>query len=95
MTVKILIKRTVPDDKEKELMPLLKELRNLGVNQPGYISGETLKNVDNPNEVLVISTWRSAIDWNEWVRNDKRREIQDQIDFLLQAITEYNVYAYV
>lgn len=95
MTVKILIKRTVPQDKEKELMPLLKELRNLGVNQPGYISGETLKNVDNPNEVLVISTWQSAIDWNEWVRNDKRREIQDQIDFLLQAITEYSVYDYV
>jgi heme-degrading monooxygenase HmoA len=95
MTVKILIKRSVPTDKEKELMPLLKELRNLGVNQPGYISGETLKNVDNPNEVLVISTWRSSIDWNEWVQNDKRREIQAQIDFLLQATTEYNVYDYV
>lgn len=95
MTVKILIKRTVPADKEKELMPLLKKLRNLGVNQPGYISGETLKNVDNPNEVLVISTWQSVIDWSEWVHNDKRREIQDQIDFLLQARTEYNVYDYV
>ena len=95
MTVKIIIKRTVPDEKEKELMPLLKELRNLGVNQPGYISGETLKNVDNPNEVMVISTWRSAADWNEWVRNDRRKEIQDQIDFLLQATTEYSVYDYV
>ena len=95
MTVKIIIKRTVPDEKENELMPLLKELRNLGVNQPGYISGETLKNVDNPNEVMVISTWRSAADWNEWVRNDRRKEIQDQIDFLLQATTEYSVYDYV
>ncbi len=95
MTVKILIKRTVPEDKEKELMPLLKELRNLGVNQPGYISGETLKNVENPNEVLVISTWRSDVDWKQWVQNDKRREIQDQIDFLLQATTEYSVYDYV
>jgi heme-degrading monooxygenase HmoA len=95
MTVKILIKRTVPADKEKELISLLKELRNLGVNQPGYITGETLKNVGNPNEILVISTWQSALDWNKWVRNDKRREIQDQIDFLLQVTTEYNVYDYV
>lgn len=92
MTVKILIKRTVPNDKEKELMPLLKELRNLGVNQPGYISGETLKNIETPNELLVISTWQSAAEWNNWVRNDQRREIQDQIDFLLQARTEYNIY---
>ena len=95
MTVKILIKRTVPNDKEKELMHLLKELRNLGVNQPGYISGETLKNVENPNEVLVISIWQSAAEWNNWVRNDQRRELQDQIDFLLQARTEYNIYDYV
>jgi len=95
MTVKILIKRTVSNDKEKELMPLLKELRNLGVNQPGYISGETLKNIENPNELLVISTWQSAAEWNNWVRNDQRREIQDQIDFLLQARTEYNIYDYV
>ena len=95
MTIKILIKRTVPNDKEKELMPLLKTLRNLGVNQPGYISGETLKNVENPNELLVISTWQSAAEWNNWVRNDQRREIQDQIDFLLQARTEYNIFDYV
>ena len=95
MTVKILIKRTVPNDKEKELMPLLKALRNLGVNQPGYISGETLKNVENPNELLVISTWQSAAEWNNWVRNDQRRELQDQIDFLLQARTEYNIFDYV
>jgi len=95
MTVKILIKRTVPNDKEKELMPLLKALRNLGVNQSGYISGETLKNVENPNELLVISTWQSAAQWNNWVRNDQRRELQDQIDFLLQARTEYNIFDYV
>ena len=94
MTVKIIIKRIVPGVKEKELMPLLKQLRNLGVNQPGYVSGETLKNIENPNEVLVISTWQSADDWQKWVQDDQRREIQDQIDFLLQATTEYGIYDY-
>ena len=78
MTVKIIIKRTVSEDKEKELMTLLKQLRNLGVNQTGYVSGETLKNIEKPNEFLVISTWQSADDWNRWVRNDKRKEIRCQ-----------------
>ena len=94
MTVKIIIKRIVPGVKEKELMPLLKQLRNLGVNQSGYVSGETLKNIENPNEVLVISTWQSADDWQRWVQNDQRREIQGQIDYLLQATTEYGIYDY-
>ena len=81
-------------DKEKELMTLLKQLRNLGVNQTGYISGETLKNIEKSNEFLVISTWQSAGDWNRWFENDKRKEIQDQIDFLLGAETEYSIYDY-
>ena len=94
MTVKIIIKRTVPEDKEKELNILLKQLRNLGINQPGYISGETLKNIEKPNEFLVISTWQSSEDWNRWVQNDNRREIQENIDFLLQAETEYSIFDY-
>ena len=94
MTVKIIIKRTVPKDREKELVVLLKQLRNLGMNQPGYISGETLKSIDKPNEYLVISTWRSAEDWRSWAQNEKRREIQEQIDFLLGAETEYSIYGY-
>ncbi|MBW1960097.1 MAG: antibiotic biosynthesis monooxygenase [Deltaproteobacteria bacterium] len=94
MTVKIIIKRTVPKDREKELLALLKQLRNLGMNQPGYISGETLKSIDKPNEYLVISTWRSAEHWRSWAQNEKRREIQEQIDFLLGAETEYGIYGY-
>ena len=95
MTVKILIKRTIPREKETELMPLLKQLRNLGVNQPGYISGETLKNINNPNEIMVISTWQSAEQWQAWVQNEKRKEIQDQIEFILAGETDYSVYTYV
>lgn len=94
MTVKIIIKRTVPPDKEKELNILLKQLRNLGMNQPGYVSGETLKNIEKPNEFLVISTWQSAEDWNQWAQNDNRKEIQEKIDFLLQAETEYSIFDY-
>ena len=95
MTVKILIKRTIPRERETELMPLLKQLRNLGVNQSGYISGETLKNINNTNEIMVISTWQSAEQWQAWVQNEKRKEIQDQIEFILAGETDYNVYTYV
>jgi len=94
MTVKIIIKRIVPFEKEKALIPFLKELRNLGINQPGYISGETLVNLDNRNEVVVISTWQSKEDWNGWVQTNQRKHIQDQIDLLLGVKTEYGIYGY-
>ncbi len=92
MTVRIFIKRQVPDSKIAELSILLKRLRSVTLMQPGYISGQTLKRLDKPGECLVISTWRSAEDWDEWLKNSKRIAIQNEIDDLLGSSTEYGVY---
>jgi len=92
MTVKIFIKRTVQNTNVIELTMLLKRLRSLTLNQPGYISGETLKRIDKPNECMVISTWRSVDDWNAWVNNEKRGKIQTEVDQLLGQETEYAIY---
>ena len=92
MSVKIFIKRTVSESKVPELTILLKRLRSVTLMQPGYISGQTLKRLDEPGETMVISTWRSIEDWNDWVKNNKRIAIQKEIDDLLGAETEYEVY---
>jgi heme oxygenase (mycobilin-producing) len=92
MTVKIFIKRNVQEKNITELTTLLKRLRSLTLNQPGYISGETLRRIDSPNESMVISTWRSVEDWNNWVNNEERLKIQNEVDRLLGQETEYAVY---
>ena len=92
MTVKIFIKRDVQEKNIIELTILLKRLRSLTLSQSGYISGETLKRIDKPDECMVISTWRSVEDWNTWVNNEKRLKIQTEIDQLLGQETEYAVY---
>ncbi|MBW2318558.1 MAG: antibiotic biosynthesis monooxygenase, partial [Deltaproteobacteria bacterium] len=63
MAVKVLIKRSVPEDMAKDLLPLFTEMRVRATDQPGYISGETLRRLDKPGESLVISTWRSIEAW--------------------------------
>lgn len=94
MAVKIIINRRVPKEKEEELLPLLIQLRALATAQPGYISGETLRNMDDPEETLVISTWSSVENWKDWLSSGKRAEVQDKIDSLLEVDTEYKVYLY-
>ena len=94
MAIKIIIKRNVPKGKEAELLPLLVKLRSLATAQPGYISGETLRNVDDPEDYLVISTWQSVDDWNRWLSNKQRAEIQEKIDTLLGKETKYTTYLY-
>lgn len=94
MAIRIIIKRIVPEEKVKSLTPLLKQLRALAANQTGYISGETLKRMDNPGQYLVISTWQSAGDWDRWISSQERKGVQDKIDVLLGKKTEYEVYTY-
>ncbi len=94
MAVKIMIKRKVTKGKEPELLPLLLELRALATSQPGYISGETLRNVENPEEFLVISTWKSVEDWKRWAQSEQRSKIQEKVDALLGEKTDYSIYLY-
>ena len=94
MAVKIISRRIVPQKKNEGLKPLLQKLRNLAMQQPGYISGETFKRIDRPGESLVVSTWQSMEDWRAWVMSDERRGTQEKIDHLLGEKTDYEVYTY-
>ena len=94
MTVKIVIRREVPKDKEKELLPLIKELRIATTRQAGYISGETLQRIDKPGETVVVSIWERAEDWNRWVTSPERSILQEKIDALLGQETEYEIYSH-
>ena len=94
MAVKIFIRRRIPEDRTNDLLPLFRHLRNLATNQSGYISGETLKNLDDPNDYLVISTWQSIDNWREWVVSRDRMEIQNEIDARLTEASVYEIYQY-
>lgn len=92
MAVKIFIKRKGVDKNIIELTVLLKKLRSLTLNQPGYIYGETLRRLDEPDECVVISTWSSLEDWEGWFSNEERISIQSEIDLLLGEETDYAIY---
>jgi heme oxygenase (mycobilin-producing) len=92
MVVKVILLRRVPAEVADELKPMLMELRALALAQPGYISGETLMNADDPEEYLVISTWADIQYWNTWLNNPERMMVQRAIDTLLGRETLYQVY---
>jgi heme-degrading monooxygenase HmoA len=94
MAVKILIKRQLPLDKAQAMIELSRQLRILATQQEGYISGETLRRIDNPEEFLVISSWQSFEDWQKWLNSSQRKELQSKIDILLGRETTFEVYQY-
>jgi heme-degrading monooxygenase HmoA len=94
MAVKVIIKRKVPDPKSREMIPLFRKMRALAMNQEGYISGETLRNLNDPEDFIVISNWQSSEDWIRWLKSSERQEVQSQIDLLLGGQTQYEIYHY-
>ena len=96
MAIKILIKRKIPKGFENpKFNKLIRQLRTLAIVHQGYISGETLKRIDIPQDYLVISTWQNIDAWNAWRTSRERTEIQEQIDALLGTPTEYEIYEYL
>lgn len=94
MSIKVLITRTVPREKSREMLQLFREMRSLASSQPGYISGETLKSSDRPDVFLVISTWESSDGWEKWLLSKERQAIQEKIDTLLGGKTNYEIFHY-
>jgi heme-degrading monooxygenase HmoA len=94
MAIQIVIKRKVKQGRQaKELVPLILQMRALAVYQPGYISGETLCDLEHPGECLVISRWETVKDWNKWVQSSKRAMIDGNIEALTGDKTEYHIYS--
>jgi heme-degrading monooxygenase HmoA len=89
--VKVLMERTIRGQNVGQIVRLLRQLRVLAMQQPGYISGETLHEVDDPNYYLVISTWESLRQWQDWFNNPERQKLSAEIDGYLEATTRTRV----
>jgi heme-degrading monooxygenase HmoA len=94
MAVKILIQRKVKAGKEAELNAIVRELRSYAMHAEGFISGETLRSIDDPSIHLVISTWQSMDDWNAWHNSPKRKEIQKKINAVLAEPSKKTAFQY-
>jgi len=94
MAIEVMIKRRVKQGfQAKKLVPLILQMRTLAMHQPGYISGTTLSNLEQPEDCLVISRWESIDDWKRWFHSGQRTEMERKIEALAGEKTKYDVYA--
>jgi len=90
--IRVMIERQCQPGKEKQLRDLLLELRSAGMRQHGYISGETLREADNPSVFMVISTWMTLEAWKAWQTARQRLLIEEMMDSLLTAERKVRVF---
>ncbi len=92
MTVKIFIKRKLKEGNFPKISEMLVKARTNALGNKGYISSETLRGCDNPNEILVVAMWEKKEDWEKYKDSASRREIETTFADLLDGPTVYAAY---
>ncbi len=92
MIAKILIKRRFKEGHAPQIVALLNEIRARALTQPGYMSGETLVKNGYPNNMVVISTWRSMQEWYQWRDSEDRQKFEAMLEIYQERPTDYDEY---
>ena len=82
MAISVVINRQIKQGRQaKDLIPILLQMRALAMYQPGYISGETVCDIERPG------------DWQNWANSKKRAGIEKKIETLTGLKSDYHIYS--
>lgn len=91
--INVLIRRTVPMDKNREVLSVIAQLRARAAHARGYISSEIVWNLEKEHEYVSMTKWRSLESWKKWLESEPHRELQKKID-ALGCTTAYELFGY-
>lgn len=83
--IRILIERTLAEGLEQPYEKAAHQMLVEAMSQPGFISGESLRDLGHPHRRIVLCTWRSAREWERWAASGARRACLDRIRPMLEA----------
>ena len=92
MIAKIIIKRRFVKENTPQVLSLLNKMRTIAMDQPGYISGETLMQKDFPENMAVIATWQRMADWLAWKNSEERKTYEAMLEIYQTRPTQYEEY---
>ena len=93
MAVKILIKRKFKNGNMRAASRLLINNRNGAMKQPGYISSESWRSLDDTDQVVVVSMWENMEAWETWKNNEMRIANEAEFKDYLVGQPKYEYYS--
>ena len=93
MAVKILIKRQIKDGNMQAAARLLINSRKGAMSQRGYISSETMRSLDDPNQIVIVSMWKDVESWEAWKSSEARKAIENEFKDFIDGQTQYEQYS--
>ena len=93
--IRVLIERRIASGMHDEMVRVLLKIRGEASFVAGYVSGQTLVNVDDPEHYLVISTWLSREAWESWWASDIRHKCSAELMGLMIEPEVINIFEHI
>lgn len=79
MTVKIITEWKFKEDPFPEGLRAVNEFKVKAMQQKGYISGETLVDLEDNQKVVVLFVWSNLDGWNAWANSLERSKLENEL----------------
>ena len=79
MTIKIIIDRQFKKAPGSDDIRIFNDLRIRAMGQNGYISGETLVDMEDNKKIVVLSVWSSMDAWEIWRGSRERANLETRL----------------
>ncbi|MCV6590875.1 MAG: antibiotic biosynthesis monooxygenase [Marinobacterium sp.] len=83
--IRVLIERQIADGLAEHYEQAARRTLQTAMQAHGFISGEALHDMHNPNHRVVLATFRTIQDWQRWASSPERKEIMEQLNPMLET----------
>ena len=66
-------------------------MRSQAIFSKGYISGEMLRDRDDPQNYIVITAWESVNDWKGYEKASETKKVHARIEKLMARPTKVKI----
>ncbi len=77
--IRVIIEREVAQGLEEFYESAIANLLGVMSSAGGYLSGESLVDIHQPNRYIVVTRWVDEGAWNRWCGSIERQELLDAI----------------
>jgi antibiotic biosynthesis monooxygenase (ABM) superfamily enzyme len=77
--IKVLIERQIASELAEHYHKVARDTLRAAMQWHGFISGESMKDVHNPNHRVVIASYRTPSDWSSWYHSDERKAMMETL----------------
>jgi len=71
--IRVLIERHIAEGLEQPYAQAVTGMLQAIVRAPGYLSGESLRDIQQPLRHYILSSWQSETAWQRWLQSAERQ----------------------